>query len=100
MLINAYFICSRKLWFFSRQISPDPEWEFLEIGRLISETAFQRDKKELTSDGMKIDVLKRRNKDMVVGEIKKSSKGLKSAIMQLAFYLYNLKKKGLNLKGE
>ena len=49
---------------------------------------------------MKIDVLKRRGGKILIGEIKKSSKGLKAGIMQLAFYLYQLKKQGIILEGE
>jgi len=99
-LVNAYFICPRKLWLFAHEVSPDPDWELLELGRLITEATYKRDRKELSSEGMKIDVLKREDGDIVVGEIKKSSKGLKAAKMQLAFYLYKLKKKRVNLKGE
>jgi len=36
----------------------------------------------------------------VIGEIKKSSRFEKSAKMQLAFYLYRLKQRGINAKGE
>ena len=99
-LVNAYYVCKRKLWLFAHELSPDPDWELLELGRIITEDAYKRDRKELSSEGMKIDVLKRESGDFVVGEIKKSSKGLKPAIMQLAFYLYQLKQKGLQLKGE
>jgi len=99
-LINSYFICPRKTWLFAHQLSPDPDWELLELGRLITEETYKRDKKELSGEGMKIDVLKREDGDIVVGEIKKSSKGLKAAKMQLLFYLYKLKKQGVNLKGE
>jgi len=35
-----------------------------------------------------------------VGEIKKSSRFLKPATMQLAFYLYRLRKVGVDVKGE
>ncbi len=99
-LINSYFICPRKTWLFAHQFLPDPENDFLEIGRLITEEAFKRDKKEIEIAGMKIDILKRRGGKILIGEIKKSSKGLKAGIMQLAFYLYQLKKQGIILEGE
>ena len=35
-----------------------------------------------------------------MGEIKKSSRFEKVAIMQLAFYLYRLKEKGISVEGE
>lgn len=99
-LINAYFICRRKCWLFAHEFLPDSENDLLEIGKLITQTTFHRDKKEIEIVGMKIDLLRKRDEHLLVGEIKKSSKGIKAAIMQLAFYLYNLKKKGINLKGE
>jgi len=99
-LINAYFICQRKLWLYSRQLSPDPAWELLELGRLLTQESYPRHKKEITMEGMKIDLIKREDGDFILGEIKKSSKGIKAAMMQLAFYLYKLKKQGLELKGE
>ena len=36
---------------------------------------------------------------MVIGEIKKSSKALSSAKLQLGYYLYRLKQKGVKAKG-
>ncbi|MCD6407750.1 CRISPR-associated protein Cas4 [bacterium] len=99
-LVNAYFVCKRKVWLFAHELSPDPDLELLEIGRLISEETYKREKKEITLEGMKIDIVRSSNGNILVGEIKKSSKELKSSIMQLVFYLYNLKKQGLDFKGE
>jgi len=99
-LVNAYFVCPRKLWLYAHEISPDPEWEFLELGRLISEQSYKREKRELEIGGMKIDILQRRDGEVIVGEIKKSSKGLKPGKMQLLFYLYKLKQYGVEMKGE
>ena len=99
-LVNAYFVCKRKVWLFAHELSPDPDWELLEIGRLISEESYKREKKEITLEGMKIDMVRSSGGNILVGEIKKSSKELKASIMQLAFYLYNLKRQGLDFKGE
>ena len=99
-LINAYFICKRKVWLLAHELLPDPFTDLLEIGRLISEESYLRDRKEILMEGLKIDLLKKREGEFLVGEIKKSSAGLEAARMQLAFYLMKLKKMGLNLKGE
>ncbi len=99
-LINAYFICRRKVWLFAHEILPDPSSDLLEIGRLITEESFIRDRKEILIEGLKIDILKRRGREFLVGEIKKSSAGIEAAKMQLAFYLLRLKRMGLQLKGE
>jgi len=99
-LVNAYFICKRKFWLYARQFNPDPETDLLLIGRIISEGSFRREKKEILFDGGKIDLVKREGQDVIVCEIKKSSKGLKAAMMQLAFYFKKLREKGVHAKGE
>lgn len=99
-LVNAYFICKRKFWLYARQFNPDPEIDLLLLGRLISENTYRREKKEIVFDGAKIDIVKKLDQDIVVCEVKKSSKGLDAAKMQLAFYLLKLKERGINAKGE
>jgi len=34
-LINTYFICCRKLWLYSGQLSPDPAWKPLEFRKVL-----------------------------------------------------------------
>lgn len=99
-LIWYYYVCPREVWLMARELSPNQEDPFLEIGRLLQEDTYKREKKEITVGNMKIDLIKRKNGETVVGEIKKSSRFERSAIMQLAFYLYGLKKRGINAKGE
>ena len=82
------------------ELGPDQENPFLEIGRLLQKDTYAREKKEIVAGNMKIDSLRKRNGEVVVGEIKKSSRFLKPATMQLAFYLYRLRKVGVDVKGE
>jgi len=51
-------------------------------------------------ENLKIDLVKKENNDVVVAEIKKSSKAKKSAQLQLAYYLYRLKEIGITARGE
>ena len=51
-------------------------------------------------NNIKVDLMKRKNNDIIVGEVRKSSRFEKAAIMQLAFYLYRLRQRGINAKGE
>lgn len=97
-LIWYYYICKRQVWFISHGIEPSQENEHILMGRLIHEEFYRHQRKELLIDGkIKIDLIRGRK---LVGEIKKSSRYLKSAKMQLAFYLLYLKEvKGLKLKG-
>jgi CRISPR-associated exonuclease Cas4 len=99
-LIWYYYICPREVWLMARELNPNQEDPFLEIGRLLQQDTYSREKKEITVGNMKIDLLRRKNGEMIVGEVKKSSRFEKSATMQLAFYLYRLKQRGINAIGE
>lgn len=99
-MIWYYYVCKREVWLASRELSPNQEDYFLEMGRLIHENTYQRERKEINMPYMKIDVIKKQDGKYVVCEIKKSSRFLLPAKMQLAFYLYQLKEKGIDLKGE
>jgi CRISPR-associated exonuclease Cas4 len=97
-LIWYYYICKREVWLISHGIEP-PETEPILLGRLIHKESYKKYRKELFVDGkIKVDLLEGKK---VVGEIKKSSRYLESAKMQLAFYLYYLEvEKGEKLEGE
>jgi len=84
----------------SREINPFEDNPFLEIARIIHENSYEREKKEIEFENLKFDLIKRGKEKIIIGEIKKSSRFLKSAKMQLLFYLWRLKNKGLNFTGE
>lgn len=94
-----YCICKREVWLLSRGITADQSNENMDIGRFIHESAYSRDKKEIDFYGMKFDIIKKENGQFVVGEIKKSSRYLESAKMQLLHYLNELEKHGINAEG-
>jgi len=98
-LIWYYYICPREVWLMARELNPDEDNYFLEIGRFLSEETYRREKKEIEIGNIKIDLLKKDDKKIVIGEVKKSSKFESSAKMQLAFYLYRLKQNGIEAKG-
>ncbi len=84
----------------ARKLEPQQDNPFIEIGRLISEESYKREKKEIMIGNIAIDVLRKRDGEIVIGEVKKSSTFVKSATMQLAFYLKTLKESGVVVKGE
>ena len=98
-LIWYYYICHREVWLMSRQLTPWQDNPFIEIGRLISEESYKRDKKEIHLENIVIDLLKTEGKDVIIGEVKKSSRFEKSAKMQLAYYLFRLKQLGISATG-
>jgi len=99
-LIWYYYICQREVWLMAHELNPETENPFLELGRLIHEESYLREKKEFAAPGMKIDLLRDRDGQLVVGEIKKSSRFLKSAKMQLTYYLWRLEQMSIEAKGE
>lgn len=95
-----YYICPREVWLMKHQIAPDSEDENLEIGRFIHEYRYGRSKQELEIGSIKIDRLANRKGHLVVQEVKKSSRFMKSAKMQLLYYLYTIRQMGIEAKGE
>jgi len=82
----------------AHRILPQEENEFLALGRLLHEESYRRERHEILIDNtIRIDL---RLADGVVAEVKKSSKSLDAARMQLAYYLYYLKhEKGVERRG-
>ena len=99
-LIWYYYICHREVWLMAHEINPEAENVLLELGRLIHEESYPRNKKEFSAPGMKIDIIREREGELIVGEIKKSSRFVDSARMQLVYYLYSLRQMGIEAKGE
>jgi len=99
-LVWYYYICPREVWLMARHLTPDQDDPNIELGRFIGEDTYQRDKKEIAVGHIKLDILRKENGQLVVGEVKKSSKYGKSATMQLAFYLLELREKGIDAVGE
>ena len=77
VMIYYYFICKRKLWYFCHQITMEDGNENVQLGKLLDENSYARDdKKELH-------------------EVKKSKAIEEAGIWQLKYYLYYLKKRGV-----
>ena len=100
-IFNAFNICPRQAWLMSRNLTADQQSSYLEIGRLINDTTFTREKKKifLSDIHAAIDLVTKKDGEYYIGEIKKSSRTLNTGVLQLKYYLYLLKKEGLNFKG-
>ena len=99
-LIWYYYICKREVWLMAHNINPDQDNPYIDLGRLVHESSYKREKKEIQFDNVKMDVITDGDDRIVVAEIKKSSRFEKSATMQLAFYLSKLKDAGVDASGE
>ncbi|MCB4205475.1 CRISPR-associated protein Cas4 [Deferribacterales bacterium Es71-Z0220] len=101
-IFNAYTICKRQAWLMMRNLTADQDNAFLEIGRLIDETSFERQKKKIFLADLEamLDMVSKKDGIYYIAEIKKSSKTMNSGIFQLKYYLYLLKtNKGLKARG-
>jgi len=97
----SYLNCPRQAWLISHGIEPYQNFDLLELGRIIHEESYPRYKHELiTAPGMKIDIVSSTAKELIIGEIKSSSRKLKEAKLQILYYLYILKQQGINAEGE
>ncbi len=101
-LVWYYFICQREVWLMTHQVNPDEDDSNMDLGRFIHETSYPRqNKKEIVIGHVKLDVMRFDETGRpVIGEIKKSSHYLKSSHMQLAYYLLELKRRGIDAVGE
>lgn len=101
-LVWYYAICPREAWLMAHQVEPEREFDLLAEGRLNQEVHYERSArdKELSLPGMRLDRVRREGGRLVVSEVKKSSKFIPSARMQLGYYLWRLKREGLDASGE
>lgn len=100
-LVWYYFVCRREVWLMTHQVNPDEDDPNMDLGRFIHETSYpRRNQKEILIGHVKLDIMRFEDGVPVVGEVKKSSKYLRSARMQLAFYLLELRRRGIDARGE
>lgn len=91
--VNYYFLCKKKLWYFTHYIQMEQGSDAVYLGKLIHETSYEREKKEIDiDDAIKIDFI---DKERVIHEVKKSDKVEEPHIWQLKYYIWYLKQKGV-----
>lgn len=100
-LVWYYAICKRECWLMAHQIEPERDNDLLAQGRLNTEAHYEREKKEVTlPGGVRVDKVRREEGQLILSEIKKSSKFLPAAKLQLAYYLWVLETEGVEATGE
>ncbi len=97
--IQYYFICKRKLWFFSHYLEMEHTSDLVKLGEILHESSYPREnRKEIMLEGIKIDFM---DKTGTIHEVKKTSKMEEAHIWQLKYYLYELKRRGVkDIRGE
>ena len=99
VMIYYYEVCKRKLWYFYNGIQMEQGNENVAIGKAIDEETYSRDEKHINIDNIiNIDFISSKG---VLHEVKKSKKIEEASILQVKYYLYFLKKKGVdNIKAK
>ncbi len=92
VMIYYYFVCKRKLWYFTHEINMESENENVMLGKLLDESSYQRDDKHINIDNViNIDFIKEHKE---LHEVKKSRSIEEAGIWQVKYYLYYLKQRG------
>ncbi len=100
-LVWYYAICPRECWLIAHQIEANQDDDLLDQGRLNTEAHYEREGKEITlPGGVRVDKVRRENGQLIISEIKKSSKFLPAAKLQLAYYLWILEQESVLASGE
>jgi CRISPR-associated exonuclease Cas4 len=100
-LVWYYAICPRECWLMAHQLEPERDFDLLAEGRLNTEAHYAREAKEITlPGGVRVDKVRREDGKLVLSEIKKSSRFLPAAKLQLAYYLWVLEQEGVYAEGE
>ena len=99
IMVYYYFICHKKLWYFLNQINMEQNSELVEIGKIIDENTYSREKKQILIDNtINIDFIKN---GAILHEIKKTKSIEEAGIWQVKYYIYYLENKGVkNIKAK
>lgn len=97
VMIYYYFVCKRKLWYFCHDLQMEnvSQNENVQLGKLLDKTSYRRNQKHINiDDTINIDFIKDFKE---IHEVKKSKSIEEAGIWQVKYYLYYLKKKGVDI---
>lgn len=98
VMIQYYKVCTRELWFYINQVNMNYDNDDIDIGKLIHENSYKREKKEIKLDNLVFDFIQTKN-ELIIYEVKKSSKLTIGGLYQLYFYLWILNKANIHATG-
>lgn len=98
-MIEYYFICKKHLWLTLHNINMEYKSELVRIGKIIDETCYGKNKKHINIlDKINLDFI---DNHFIINEIKPSKYPKEYSKWQIKYYLYFLKKLGVNnVKGK
>lgn len=93
VMVYYYEICHRKLWYFYHEIQMEQGNENVNIGKVLDEFSYKKDEKHINIDNVvNIDFIRSKGK---IHEIKKSRKIEQASILQVKYYLFYLRERGV-----
>lgn len=96
VMFYYYFVCKRKLWCFANEIQLEDENEDVIIGKLIDENSYSKEDKHIMIDNtINIDFIKDWK---ILHEVKKEKSIEEAGIWQLKYYIYFLRKRGIDIE--
>jgi len=98
-IVNSYVNCPREAWLQAHKIIPFQDDELLEMGRLINENAYARDMRKIILDNIEIDLINGKEGNILIGEVKKSSKSEEVLDSNSFFTCMNLRSEESALTG-
>lgn len=90
--VGYYFVCAKKLWWFAHGVEMEHENDRVRMGRLVHRESYARKKKELNVDDR---IVLDWREGGVIHEVKLTDSMERAHEMQLLYYLYYLKRKGV-----
>jgi CRISPR-associated exonuclease Cas4 len=95
--INYFLICQRKLWLFDKKITMEYTSDKVLSGKILHENSYQdvKSKEVLIDNLISIDIIEQFN----IREVKSSDKMEDADRIQILYYLFYLKKIGIDRKG-
>lgn len=96
MMFYYYFVCKRKLWYFSNELRFEEENQDVILGRLIDENSYSRNHKHIMIENtINIDFIEDWK---ILHEVKKEKSIEEAAEWQLKYYIYFLRKREIDIK--
>ncbi len=91
VMVQYYVSCKRELWLFANHISFNKYDENIRIGKQIHTNRYKRKKREIDLYFVKFDFIEKKD-EIILSEVKKSSKLLEPVKYQLLYYMYIIEK--------
>jgi CRISPR-associated exonuclease Cas4 len=102
--VNYFAVCKRKLWLFSRGVEMERENENVQLGKLVGEQSYSRAQKEVAIDDRVVFdwVESKVGADgvLTLHEVKKSRAIESAHRLQMLYYIFYLRCKGVAARGE